>query len=506
VEELTRARSGGRWPLLPVAPALVALIGVATAVTIAFVAAQQLQRMSDENAAARSKALAAALAARMRGVPNDERDEVLAHAAERTGAAFALVDWAGGVVSHSSIAEADRRQIGDLLERPAGEAHLTTGRMRFTASTLSPPHEDFSLVAFVSAPSPATGLVRLSNAVGVLTLLLLGVAITVTLVFTKSARDDVGFVGQRIAEMAKSGGAEKSGVASAGPVPLVSLDQVGLLTAALNTLIERFAAAERSYLADLGAAAQLDAERSQFLAGLSHELRTPLNAILGFTHLLESEDEGPLTFEAREALATIRTSGEHLKALIDDILDLSAMETGQVRLSRTVVDVFALAEEVVREARATVKRRPVALSVTGDRAVFAWADPRRMRQVFTNLVSNAVNATAEGSVRVTVRKDGDRALVEIADSGRGIAPEVLTTIFEPYKQAGDEVARRGGAGLGLAITRRLVLLHGGTIEARSELGRGSCFTLRIPDETHSARVPRDSLVPFSESGDLEERR
>lgn len=490
---------------MPVAPALVALIGVATAVAIAVVAAQQLQRMSDEDAAARSKALAATLAGRMRGVPVHERDEVLTRAAEKTGASFVLVDWAGGVVAHSGVAEGDRRIVGDLLERPAGEVHLEGGRTRFTASTLSPPFEDFSLVAFVRAPRPAIGLVRLSNAVAVLTLLLLGVAITVTLVFTKTARDDVAFVRDRIAEMAKRGVAEKGGVAAAGPVPLVSLDQVGLLTAALNTLIERFAAAERSYLADLGAAAQLDAERSQFLAGLSHELRTPLNAILGFTHLLESEDEGPLTFEAREALATIRTSGEHLKTLIDDILDLSAMETGQVRLTRTVVDVFALAEEVVREARATVKRRPVTLAVAGDRAVFAWADPRRMRQVLTNLVTNAVKATAAGQIQVTVRKDDDRALVEIVDSGRGIAPEVLSTIFEPYKQAGDEVARRGGAGLGLAITRRLVLLHGGTIEAESEPGRGSTFRLRLPDETHSARVPRDSLVPFSEAVDLEGR-
>ena len=252
-------------------------------------------------------------------------------------------------------------------------------------------------------------------------------------------------------------------------------------------------------------AERTDRAKSQFLSHMSHELRTPLNAILGFTHLLESEDEGPLTFEAREALATIRTSGEHLKTLIDDILDLSAMETGQVRLTRTVVDLFALAEEVVRETRATVKRRPVTLAVAGDRAVFAWADPRRMRQVLTNLVTNAVKATAAGQIQVTVRKHDDRALVEIVDSGRGIAPEVLSTIFEPYKQAGDEVARRGGAGLGLAITRRLVLLHGGTIEAESEPGRGSTFRLRLPDETHSARVPRDSLVPFSEAVDLEGR-
>ncbi|MCA9622116.1 MAG: ATP-binding protein, partial [Myxococcales bacterium] len=123
------------------------------------------------------------------------------------------------------------------------------------------------------------------------------------------------------------------------------------------------------------------------------------------------------------------------------------------------------------------------------------------RQVLTNLVTNAAKATAEGSVRVELRKDGDQVVVTVEDSGRGIAPEVLSTIFEPYKQAGDAAARRGGAGLGLAITRRLVLLHGGRIEARSELGRGSTFTIFLPDESYAGHVPRDSLVPWAEGAE-----
>jgi signal transduction histidine kinase len=280
-----------------------------------------------------------------------------------------------------------------------------------------------------------------------------------------------------------------------------SLDQVGLLTAALNNLIERFAAAERGYREDLRAAAQIDAERSQFLAGLSHELRTPLNAILGFTHLLESEDDGPLSDDAIEALAMIRTGGEHLKSLIDDILDLSAMETGQLRLVRSVVDVHALADEVAREAAATVQDRPLLLRVEGTRTAFAWADPRRLRQVLTNLVSNAIKATARGEIILTVVKDRDMVQVSVRDSGRGIAQSELDGIFEPYRQAGDAAARRGGAGLGLAIARRLVLLHGGEIRAVSEVGRGSSFTVTFPDETHAKRVPRDSLVPWSDSID-----
>ncbi|HZO13422.1 MAG TPA: HAMP domain-containing sensor histidine kinase, partial [Polyangiaceae bacterium] len=188
------------------------------------------------------------------------------------------------------------------------------------------------------------------------------------------------------------------------------------------------------------------------------------------------------------------------KSLIDDILDLSAMESGQLRLTRQVIDVRTIAEEVVREARATVLDRPLRVWVEGDPGSLAWADPRRLRQVLSNLLSNALKATVRGEVRVTVEKSEGAVVIHVSDSGRGIDPAVLETIFEPYKQAGDASARRGGAGLGLAITRRLVLLHGGAIEARSQPGRGSTFTVAFPDDSYSKRVPRDSLVPWADTG------
>ncbi len=499
MSEHKRSRPG-RWPILPIAPLIVAVIAIATAATIATVAARQLQRTSDEAAALRSKALAATLAARIRAAPVERRPALLAQSTKITGAQFLVVDKDGNVLVDQNLAGLPRSEVMRLLAQAEGLTHLASGRARFAASSVSPPMEHLSVMAFVHAPSPAVGTVRMGNAVAVLTLLLLGVAVIVSLLFTRTARDDVTYVRQRIAEMAR-GGADPAAL-GAGPVQLRSLDQVGLLTAALNNLIERFAAAERGYRDDLKAAAQLDTERSQFLAGLSHELRTPLNAILGFTHLLESEAEGPLSDDAKEALAMIRTSGEHLKSLIDDILDLSAMETGQLRLSREAVDVFHIAEEVVREAGVQVGDRPVTVGVNGLRGCFAWADPRRVRQVLTNLVSNALKATARGTVRVTVGTRGDMVVVKVADSGSGIEPAVLSKIFEPYQQAGDMATRRKGAGLGLAITRRLVLLHGGHIEAHSEVGRGSTFTVTFPDETHSTRVPRDSLVPWADAPNI----
>jgi signal transduction histidine kinase len=397
------------------------------------------------------------------------------------------------LVDHSGLGAAPA-EVAELVKRAGGPIEVSGARSRFAVSSLSPPLQQLAVVSVVTAPAPAEGTLKLVRAVLVLTALLLGAAIVVALVLTRAARDDVVFVRKRIADMAHGG----EGALGRGWVPVRSLDQVGLLTVALNGLVRRFHTAERRYRDDLQQAAQLDTERSQFLAGLSHELRTPLNAILGFTHLLESDEE-PLGPDAREALAMIRTSGEHLKSLIDDILDLSAMETGQLRLSRIAVDVHALAEEVMREMRATVKERSLALQVVGTRHAFAWADPRRARQVLTNLVSNALKATAQGYVRIDVGKRDDFVVVKVEDTGRGMPPDVLATIFEPYRQAGDAAARRGGVGLGLAIARRLVLLHGGTIEARSEVGRGSSFSFSLPDETHATRVPRDSLVPWSDA-------
>jgi len=487
----------GRWPLLPLGPVIVAAIAIAAAATISLVAVQQLQRTSDEAAAQRSKALAATIAARLRTAPVERRGALLISAARRTGARFVLVDLTGDMIIDETLASLSRDGVMRLLAQADGLTETSLGRVRFAASSVSPPMEHLSVVAFVEAPSPPDGTVRMSNAVAVLTMLLLGVAITVSLLFTRTARDDVAYVRQRIADMAR-GGATDAHSGLLAEVPVRSLDQVGLLTASLNTLIERFATAERGYQDDLRAAARLDTERSQFLAGLSHELRTPLNAILGFSHLLESEEENPLSQDALEALEMIRTSGEHLKTLIDDILDLSAMVTGQLRLSRALVDVYASAKEVVREARATVKGRSVEIIAVGAPGHIAWADPRRLRQVLTNLISNSVKATSQGQIRVSVGKMGNMVGISVADSGRGIHPEVLQTIFEPYQQAGDAAMRRGGTGLGLAITRRLVLLHGGQIDAKSEVGRGSVFTVTFPDESHSNKMPRDSLVPFSE--------
>ena len=481
---------------MPLAPAIVLVVGLATAVAIALLGINQLGRTSDQVAGRRAEVLAATLAARLRATSLEERSEVLGRAARRSASEILLVEQGGQVLVNETFGSPAQGDVIRLLVAGEGETTTALGRVRFAVRPLAPPLSHLSVVTFVSAPSPPPGSIALVNAVATLTVLLLGVAVAVALSFTKATRDDVDYVRERITEMARGQAHAStpadgsSGAIPIASVPIRSLDQVGLLTAAFNLLISRFAAAERSYRADLQQAAGMDRERSAFLAGLSHELRTPLNAILGFAHVLESEVDGPLSYDAREALSVIRQSGEHLRTLIDDILDLSALETGKLQLSRRAVDVHLIAEQVLREASPAARDKPVRLAVTGELGLLAHADPRRVRQVLTNLVSNAIKFTARGAVIVHVAARGRYVAIIVQDTGPGIPPEETSAIFEEYRQIGDVRTRRAGTGLGLSIARRLVLMHGGSIQVESKLGQGSTFTITLPAWTSPPTVLR----------------
>ena len=201
---------------------------------------------------------------------------------------------------------------------------------------------------------------------------------------------------------------------------------------------------------------------------------------MGFADILLAEVDGPLTEGAREEIEQIRGSGQHLLELINDILEFSAIESGQLKLVRTAVDMVALAHEVVRESQGAIGQKPVTLHVHAEPKVFAFADGKRARQILTNLVANAVKFTQRGEVVVNVARHGPYARISVRDTGPGISVAERSIIFEEYKQAGDERSKRRGTGLGLAITRRLVLMHGGSIHAESELGRGSTFHVSLP--------------------------
>ncbi|MBI2207418.1 MAG: response regulator [Candidatus Rokubacteria bacterium] len=220
--------------------------------------------------------------------------------------------------------------------------------------------------------------------------------------------------------------------------------------------------------------------KDEFLASLSHELRTPLNAMLGWTWWLRN---GTLEGDrAARALETVERNARLLAQLIEDLLDVSRAITGQLRVERRVIDlaqsVQAAVETVVPAAEAKLIKLDTVLGST----LPALADGERMQQVVWNLLSNAVKFTPElGRVAVRLRSDGGHAVIEVSDTGRGIAASDLPHVFARFHQGRSEVHGRAGLGLGLAIVRHIVELHGGTVEAASGgEGRGATFTVRLP--------------------------
>jgi signal transduction histidine kinase len=475
-------------PFLVLAPSLVVVVGVLAAALMAVLGTRELGRQSDEAAALRARLLALTMAERLRATPEEDRGALIERAARRSGAELLLVEQDGGVLVDATQGAQTKPKIVDLLVHGDGETSTQLGRSRFFSASVDAA-EPLSLLAFVVAPESPFASGSLVVSVALLATLLVGAAALVALALARDVYSDVTYVETRIGEMAEEG-ADPAGK----PVPVRSVDQVGLLAASFNVLVDRFAAAEEAYRQDLTGAQNYDRERSAFLAALSHELRTPLNAILGFADVLLTEVDGPLSEDARESLSVIRGSGEHLRALIDDILDLSALESGELRLSSRMVDVLPIAQEVVREAGIAASEKGLALELTGKPAI-AFADPRRVRQIIGNVVGNAIKFTSKGGVTVQVGPRDGGVSITIVDTGPGIAPKDHEAIFREFFQTGDVRRQRVGTGLGLAITRRLVQMHRGFIDLRSQLGRGSVFTVVLPAQPPPEPKPSDPAPP-----------
>jgi signal transduction histidine kinase len=481
----------GAWPLLPLAPGAVLLFGVAVAVAIGAFGLATLRSESDRQAGISADLIAATLGARLARLPEGERLEAMESAARRTGAELLLVTGDGEILLDASMGRPDRATLKRAVEEREGEALTGLGRARFALRRLTTdvandapgqpagdarPHAPAPvLVAFVRKPSIPEGAPALLRALLALTTLLVGVAAAVAYAVARDANKDVDYVAERVRGMVHVR-SEPTGEA----VPVRTMDEVGALTVAFNDLVERFAAARRGYQSDLARVYVADRDRAAFLAAVSHELRSPLNAILGFADVLMTEVDGPLSAGAREEVEQILGSGKHLLDLINDILELSALESGQLKLARTRVDLTALAAEVVREAVGLVGARPVAVRMEPSVPVYTRADPKRVRQVITNLVGNAIKFTHAGEVVVVVGTEGRFARLRVRDTGPGIGAQQRALLFQEYKQTTEERARRRGTGLGLAMSRRLALMHGGTIRLDSEIGHGSTFTVLLP--------------------------
>jgi signal transduction histidine kinase len=277
---------------------------------------------------------------------------------------------------------------------------------------------------------------------------------------------------------------------------------IGLLNVLLPTPHE-FSEREQRYIrsvADLTAAAverirlyneqvqaanslrNADQIKSQFLASMSHELRTPLNAILNFTEFVSLGMMGPVNPKQQDALTKALDSGRHLLSLINDVLDMTKIEAGMMKLF--IEDNIDLNQElptVIASAQTLLKDKPIAFNQDIDSDLpLLLGDRRRIRQVLLNLLSNAAKFTEQGSVTLSIKKHTDELLFAVMDTGPGVSPEDQSLIFEPFKQTETGIRHANGTGLGLPISKRLVEAHGGRLWVESEVGEGAAFYFTIP--------------------------
>jgi signal transduction histidine kinase len=279
-------------------------------------------------------------------------------------------------------------------------------------------------------------------------------------------------------------------------VPLVVRDTVmGAITVASTEPGRRLGAAETTLVEHISRrvaqavdAAQLyrtavEASRakSSFLAVMSHELRTPLNAILGYADLILLGIPARVPDETRHQVERIRYSAAHLLELVDDVLSFARVEAGRDRVQVETVQLEAVVREAVAMIQPLAAGKGLKLGVSLPDAITISTDRAKLIRILHNLLSNAAKFTAQGSVKVEVRTDGDDVIVTVIDTGIGIAPANRERIFDPFWQVEQSPTRQhGGAGIGLGVARQLARMLGGDVTVDSEVGKGSTFTLRLP--------------------------
>jgi signal transduction histidine kinase len=310
---------------------------------------------------------------------------------------------------------------------------------------------------------------------------------------------------------ATAGGPGSTGArALTSPVRVTSFDAVGELFRNLERLRARLADDVATYQRALDRTREAEITKDEFLAAVSHELRTPLNSILGFAQLLLEQappppgrpasphDHGGAQLNEAQAddVRLILAGGRKLLELLEDILELSLIESGELDLRIAPCPVGALVSELADIHRGHARERKLELSTElSEPLPVILCDRRRIGQVLSNLLSNAIKFTERGSVKVAVRHDAIRKQVEIRvrDTGVGISPGEIEAVFEEYRQAGARKRRVAGTGLGLAIARQIAEGHGGSLTVESEVGVGSVFTLTLP-ECPPPRRSRDEIT------------
>jgi signal transduction histidine kinase len=221
--------------------------------------------------------------------------------------------------------------------------------------------------------------------------------------------------------------------------------------------------------------------KSELVASISHELRTPLNAMIGFSTLLLQGRAGELNPKQKDFVSHLLRGAHHLLALINDVLELSRIDAGRLRLDKETFAVAGAVNEVLSSLRPQAEMKGIQLTCECPEMLSILADRVRFKQILYNLLSNSIKFTGRGgSIRLQFSKDGEQLSCVVADNGVGIPLSEQSRIFDPFFQGVHGQATKEGTGLGLAVTKRLVEQHGGAIELESEPGRGACFRISLP--------------------------
>jgi signal transduction histidine kinase len=230
--------------------------------------------------------------------------------------------------------------------------------------------------------------------------------------------------------------------------------------------------------------------KSQFVANMSHELRTPLAAILGYAELMQEGFYDPLGEKSMDALTRIRSNGKHLLGLINSVLDIAKIESGQFSLNIAEYALDNVVETVRAATQSLAEAKKLALKTEVAKALpVGLGDEQRLTQVLLNLVGNAIKFTDAGEVRVTAEAINGHFAVSVADTGPGIPEQERMRIFEQFHQVDNSNTKaKGGTGLGLAIAKQIVEMHGGRIWVESTLGKGSTFRMELPTRAESRKT------------------